>query len=403
MARDIALPSLAKEPWLQARQLREVMAALTAAGGEVRVAGGAVRNALLGVPVADVDLATTLLPVDVMRICKAAGLGVHPTGLLHGTITVVNSGVPFEVTTLRRDVATDGRRAVVSFTLDWAGDAARRDFTMNALYCDINGKIYDFTNGYEDLLKCRVRFVGKPTQRIKEDYLRILRFFRFHASFGGAQMDAEAVAACAKKRAGIRKLSVERVRQELLKILEAPQAVKALQVMAECNILRNIFPYTDDWRAFSRLPADGVLRLFFLAQWPLTLQETLHLSNAEAARVRQLADAPDVSPRLLPKEQHRILYQLGVPAFRDAVRLSWAKSRAKLDDPTWASLLALPERWAIPKFPVTGADLKSIGVVAGPAMGRLLTDLQDWWLASDFKPDKDHLLQHAGQLRSHDD
>jgi poly(A) polymerase len=398
MVREVTLPSLANEPWLQARQLREVMAALTDAGGEVRVAGGAVRNALLGVPVADVDLATTLLPDDVMGVCKAAGFGVHPTGLAHGTITIVNHGVPFEVTTLRRDVATDGRRAVVSFSTDWAEDAARRDFTMNALYCDVDGKIYDYTNGYEDILKRRVRFVGKATHRIKEDYLRILRFFRFHAKYGAGQMDVEAVAACAKKRAGIKKLSVERVRQELLKILEAPQTVKALQVMAEHHILRNILPYTEEWRVLSRLPADGILRLFVLAEWPATLQEALHLSNAEAARIKHLADAPDVSPRLLPKEQHRILYHLGAHAFRDAVQLSWARSRAKLDDAAWTELLSLPERWSIPKFPVTGADLKSIGVAPGPMMGRMLSDLEDWWLASDFKPDKDQLLEHAKQM-----
>jgi poly(A) polymerase len=402
MGRDVTLPSLANEPWLQARQLREVMAALTAAGGEVRVAGGAVRNALLGVPVADVDLATTLLPNDVMRVCKAAGFGVHPTGLAHGTITIVNHGVPFEVTTLRRDVTTDGRRAVVSFTTDWREDAQRRDFTMNAMYCDASGKIHDFTDGYEDILKRRIRFVGRASQRIREDYLRILRFFRFHASYGSQQMDATAVAACARSRAGIRKLSVERVRQEFLKILEAPQAIKALQVMAEHNILRNILPYTDEWRVLQRLPADGILRLFVLAEWPATLQEALHLSNAEAARIKSLADAPDVSPRLLPKEQHRILYHLGASAFRDAVQLSWAKSRAKLDDAVWAELLDLPERWAIPKFPVTGTDMKSIGVPAGPPMGRLLTDLEDWWLASDFKPDRDQLLEHAKHMRSND-
>jgi poly(A) polymerase len=398
MAREVMLPSLANEAWLQAPELREVMAALTAGGGEVRVAGGAVRNALLGVPVADVDLATTLLPEDVMRICKAAGFGVHPTGLAHGTITVVNHRVPYEITTLRRDVATDGRRAVVSFSTDWAEDAERRDFTMNAMYCDAAGKIYDFTNGYEDILKRRVRFVGKASARIREDRLRILRFFRFHARYGSLQMDEQALAACARGRVGIRKLSAERVRQELLKILEAPQAVKALQVMAEHHILRNILPYTDEWRVLSRLPADGILRLFVLAEWPATLQEALHLSNAEASRIKHLADAPDVSPRLLPKEQHRILYHLGAVAFGDAVQLSWARSRAKMDDATWAKLLSLPERWAIPKFPVTGADLKSIGVTPGPVMGRMLSDLEDWWLASDFKPDKDLLLEHAKQM-----
>jgi poly(A) polymerase len=403
MAGELTLRSLADEPWLRQRPLHEVMQALTAAGGEVRVAGGAVRNALLGVAVADVDLATTLLPDDVMRICKASGFGVHPTGLAHGTITIVNHGVPFEVTTLRRDVATDGRRAVVSFTTDFAEDARRRDFTMNALYCDADGKIYDFTNGYEDIVKRRVRFVGDASERIKEDYLRILRFFRFQARYGSPRMNVAALDACTKLRAGLKKLSAERVRSELLKILEAPQAVRILKVMSRRQILKVILPHTDEWRVISRLPVDGVLRLHVLAKKPETVQERLRLSNTEHARLLRLVDAPSLSPRLLPTEQRRMLYQLGATTFQDAVHLSWAKSKAGMDDAQWIELLALSQKWTPPRFPVTGSDLKAIGMASGPAMGHMLTALEDWWLASDFKPDKDQLLEQAKIMRSNND
>ena len=178
------LPSFARVSWLRAASLQTLFAAIGDAGGEARVAGGAVRNALLKIPVADIDLATTLSPERTMQVCKAAGFAVHPTGIDHGTVTVVADHHPYEVTTLRHDVETDGRRAKVQYTDDWQADAMRRDFTMNALYCDSRGKLYDFTNGYEDTLRKRIIFVGSPAKRIQEDYLRILRFFRFHARFG---------------------------------------------------------------------------------------------------------------------------------------------------------------------------------------------------------------------------
>lgn len=399
MQRKSNLPSLADADWLNAPGLQKLMAAMAQAGGEARVAGGAVRNTLLGLQVADVDVATTLAPQRVLKLAKSLGFSVHPTGIEHGTVTVVAKGKPYEVTTLRRDIETDGRRAVVAFTADWIEDAARRDFTINAIYCDAAGQLYDFNDGIGDLRKRLVRFVGKPSQRIAEDYLRILRFFRFHARFGRGAPDAMGLKACTRLKAGLRKLSAERVRQEILKLLEAPRAVPTLKLMAETGILKVVLPHTDQWREISRLPEDGMLRLFVLARQPLELKSTLKLSNAEAQRLQRLADAPLISLAFTSSEQRRLLYQLGVDTWRDAVRLSFARSRSAKGAKDWAAMLALPEAWTLPTFPIKGGDLKGIGIAAGPGMGKTLQALEDWWLASDFKPGKDELLARARNLK----
>jgi poly(A) polymerase len=366
------------------------MGVITDAGGEIRVAGGAVRNSLLGEPISDVDLATTMLPDDVMRVCKAAGFGVHPTGLEHGTITVVNKGQPFEVTTLRRDVETDGRRAVVLFTNDWTEDALRRDFTINAMYCDERGKVFDFTTGYLDIQRKRVRFVGDSEARIKEDYLRILRFFRFHARYGKGSPCPVGLAACVKLKSGLKKISAERIRSELMKLIVAPRAVETLKIMAATGVLKIIIPHTDDWRVLGRLPEDGLLRLFVLAKRPADLKERLRLSNDEASRIANVLAAPELSPKLKIAEQHAILYRLGVATWLDAVRVGWAKSHSKLQ---WQSLLDLPQTWPLPKFPVTGKDLLAAGFHSGPELGGVLMQLENWWVASGFAPTRSELLK----------
>ena len=386
------LPSLSNQTWLREPRLQGVMGVMAAAGGEVRVAGGAVRNSLLGEPIGDVDLATTMRPDDVMRVCKAAGFGVHPTGIEHGTVTVVNRGQPFEVTTLRLDLETDGRRAVVSFTDNWEADALRRDFTMNALYCDIDGKIFDFTKGYRDIQRKRVRFVGDSSQRIKEDYLRILRFFRFHSWYGKGVPDRVGLAACVKLKSGLKKISAERVRQELMKLIVAPRAVATLKVMAASGILNSILPHTEEWRVLERLRGDAVLRLFVLAKKPVGLQERLRLSNDDASRIENLSVAPDISPKFSAAQQRALLYQLGAETWSDTVQVAWAKSRAKLDDDRWQALLDLLKSWPVPKFPVTGKDLIAGGEQPGPAMGEMLSQLEDWWVASDFEPTREELL-----------
>jgi poly(A) polymerase len=396
--RQHELPSLSDEVWLNEPRLQHVLRVLNN-GGVTRVAGGAVRNTLLGVPVADVDLATTLVPDQVSKLAKAAGFGVHPTGIEHGTVTVTHQGAVFEVTTLRLDVETDGRRAVVAFTEDWAEDAARRDFTMNAMYCDFDGKIYDFTAGYADVVKRHVRFVGSASTRIKEDYLRILRFFRFQAFYGKGKPDEEGFKACVRLRAGLKTLSAERVRQELFKLLVAPNAVKVLKVMAEAGVLKTILPHTDEWRVLCRLPTDAVLRLFVLAKEPLTLKDQLRLSNADATRLEMLAAVPDLTPSLTAAERRRIVYNLGGAPWHDAVRLSWAQSRAKMDDEAWTDLLGLSTDWTVPKFPVNGDDLLASGFASGPKLGHVLTLLEDWWIANDFAPTKDDLVARVGRYK----
>ncbi|MFO1121296.1 MAG: CCA tRNA nucleotidyltransferase [Hyphomicrobiales bacterium] len=386
------LPPRIRAAWLKAAPLRRVIAAIRAGGGEARIAGGAVRNAILGLPVADIDLATTLAPEAVTRTCEAAGLHVHPTGIDHGTVTVVSEHQPFEVTTLRHDVETDGRHAKVAFTGDWQADALRRDFTMNALYCDESGNIYDFTNGYRDALRKKIIFVGRPSARIGEDHLRILRFFRFHAAFGKGAPDRDGLTACIRHRRKLQTLSAERIRQEMFKLLAAPGAVATLKLMARHGVLKQLLDHAEDWRVIGRLPADPLLRLSALAADPAAMKERWRLSNAQGRRLDRLAAFSLPTPALRPREQRAVLYRTGAEAWRDLVHLAWARSRAALDDPAWRRLLKLPDRWPLPELPVTGKDLIAAGLAPGPAMGEALRSLEDWWVASDFKPGRDALL-----------
>ena len=390
------LPNLSRAKWLRAPSLQRVFSIIADAGGEARVAGGAVRDAILKVPVTEVDLATTLPPERVIEIFIAAGLKAHPTGIEHGTVTVVIDHQPYEVTTLRHDVETDGRRAKVKFTSDWQADALRRDFTMNALYCDARGKIYDFTDGYRDILRKRIIFVGSPAKRIVEDYLRILRFFRFHARFGKGAPDKAGLAACVRYRKGLDTLSAERIRQEMFKLLAAPGAVPSLKLMAKCGILAHLLPYTEDWRIIGRLPPDPLLRLAALSAGPKAMKERWRISNAEEKRLDAISSLTAPSPSLRRNEQRAVLYRMGGDAWRDLVRIGWARSKASLDDPSWKRLLRLPDRWPVPSLPVAGRDLIAAGLNPGPEFGLTLRQLEDWWLAADFKPGKDELLKRLG-------
>ena len=386
--------------WMANDETRGVMRALKADGGDARFVGGAVRNALLGEKVSDVDIATPLNPDAVMARLRKAGLGAVPTGIDHGTVTAIANGKPYEVTTLRRDVATDGRRAIVAFTTDWKEDAARRDFTMNALYADEAGAIFDYFGGLADLAARRVRFVGDASTRIKEDYLRILRLFRFHAWYGSGDIDADALAAASAGKAGLKTLSGERVQKELLRLLEAKDPVPVLRTMEAAGILREILP--DDVR-LDRLQylagigeADGVLRLAAMLSDNFDANEVagaLRLSNFDRER---LADAAVRDARidagLSPEGARRLLYRLGKNRFRDSVLLNWATSGAGSNDARLRVLLALADGWRKPEFPLSGKDAMAAGIEEGPKIGVLLRDIEQYWIDSDFTPDRTVLL-----------
>jgi poly(A) polymerase len=387
--------------WLKDPALSKVLGILNA-GGTTRVAGGAVRNALLGVPVADVDLATTLAPEAVMAKAREAGLGVHPTGLEHGTVTVVADGRPFEVTTLRIDVETFGRHARVHFTDNWEADARRRDFTMNALYCDADGRVHDPLGGYRDLERRIVRFVGKPQARIREDYLRILRFFRFNAQYGRGTPHSDGLRHSVRLRRNLLKLSGERIRQEFWKLLAAPGAVAMLRTMKKHGITRILLGTDGETTALQRmteidrwlkLDPDPLLRLQLLTGDAQRYRDRLKLTNAEMARLKALSSAGEPSPSFRPAERRAVLYQLGRQAYKDSIRIAWAASRAAIKDTGWKKLLLFEKDAALPEFPVSGADLIARGIKPGPAMGRTLKALEDWWIAAGFPEEKEQVLR----------
>ena len=398
-------PSLANESWLTAEPVQRLLTLLSAGDGEARIAGGAVRNALLGEPIADIDIATTLPPWRVTELVTRAGMSVHATGLAHGTVTVVvheaDETHAFEVTTLRVDTETDGRRAKVAFTDDWVADASRRDFTINAMFCDANGTVHDPLGGYDDLVARTVRFAGDPDARITEDYLRILRFFRFHARYGTGEMDAAALKACTKHKKALSNLSGERVRTEILKLLVARNVIETIAVMDRHGIFQCAFPaelrlkpleQMRDIDAANGLPSDGELRLCVLVDPRKAPIDRLRLSNEQRDRILAVPADTSLSPRLRDSERKIVLYQMGADGYRDAVRCRWALSGDAIDDAGWLALLCLPGDWPVPVFPVKGRDLINRGVTPGPELGDKLQALEDWWMAAGFPDDRNEIL-----------
>jgi poly(A) polymerase len=378
---------LAPQDWMIAPETLAVVAALTADGAEVRFVGGCVRDAVLGRQVNDVDIATPDRPETVMALIERAGLKAVPTGLAHGTVTAVSGHRPYEVTTLRHDVETYGRHAKVAFTGDWAADAARRDLTINALFCAPDGRLYDYTGGLADLRSGRVRFVGAANQRIAEDYLRLLRFFRFHAHYGQGAPDAEAVAAAAEAAPRLVQLSGERVRGELFRLLEAPDPVPVLRVMADNRILAAELPEARDLDSL----------LLRLAAW-LTADAAgarsvalrLRLSNAERDRlVGLIAPEPAADPGMSRDELRRALYRLGPARVLDLLRLAVVRSGS---GEGFEAALAEVAAWRPVSFPLKGRDLRARGLPRSPRLGRLLAALEAWWIDHDFGPDREACL-----------
>ncbi len=401
---------LGETVWLKQGEVARLLALLDSDREEARVVGGAVRNALLGEPIAEIDVATTAIPEEVVRRVEAAGLRAVPTGIEHGTITVVIDGKPFEVTTLRRDVETFGRKAKVAFGRDWIEDAQRRDFTINALSTSADGRIHDYVGGLADIAARRVRFIGDPRERIAEDYLRILRFFRFHAWYGHGAPDCAGLHACILARVGLESLSRERVRMELLKLLLAPHAAPTLAVMAETGILGTVLGGVPLLASFENVvkaeaavgaAPDPVRRLGALGVAVVEdaerLAERLRLSNAEAQRLAALERWWRVSPAAGDQAAHALLYQLGAQSFADRVLLAWSRSVAGAADGTWRELAHLPERWKVPAFPLKAADFTRRGIVAGPALGSAMRAAEEAWVAADFPVDRNAIDAIADQ------
>jgi poly(A) polymerase len=404
-------PSIAAAPWFLRPETQAVFTCLNQEGFEVRAVGGAVRNTLAGRAVTEVDFATTAKPDDMMRLAAKAGLKTKPTGIAHGTVTLIAGGFPFEVTALRCDVETHGRHAIVAFGSDWAQDARRRDFTVNALYADVQGRVYDPLGGLDDLRAGRVRFAGEASARIREDYLRTLRFFRFSADYATGEFDREGIAAAIQERAGLLKLSRERVRMELLRILTARRAGEAIEVMDESGLLLLLLGGAMRRLRFERLcqiekalglAPDAIFRLAALAIFTEEdagrLSAKLRLSSQEANQLAVLASLRPYLPAGMEKALlKKLLYRLGPQAYLGRLLIAWASQDAAPDDAAWRFAAGLASSWHKPEFPLKGADLIAIGLSPGPAVGALLRDLEEEWAAGGFAASREMLLDHASK------
>ena len=399
--------------WLKDEKLQALLLALVGDGDEeARVVGGAIRNTLLGQSVADIDIATTALPQTTIERAKAAGFKTVPTGIEHGTVTVVADGRPFEVTTLREDVETNGRHAKVKFGRDWNADAERRDFTINALYCDAEGTILDLVGGIADIEGRTLRFIGEASDRIEEDYLRVLRFFRFFAWYGKGRPDAAGLRAVTRLKAGVERLSAERVWSEMRKLLAAPDPSRALLWMRQTGVLTLILPESEKWgidaihglmdaEAHFGWTADAMLRLESLvppdAARLADLAKRLRLSNAERDRLLGFAAAEPVSPTLEDATLRARLYFGDRGGIVDRLRLALAVDKAKgegrlAETAALSRLLTAAEAFSPPAFPISGADLQKAGMAHGRDLGGALKTLERSWVDSGFTLSRERLL-----------
>jgi poly(A) polymerase len=391
MSADTPVRRIAPPEWL----VHPTLTALLDALGEGRFVGGVVRDTLLGLPPGDLDLATPLEPAEVVERLARAGIRTVPTGIAHGTVTaVLADGRPVEITTLRRDVATDGRHATVAFTVDWVADAARRDFTLNALYLDRTGGIWDPVGGIEDCLAGRIHFVGEPLRRIDEDFLRILRFYRFQARYGRVPADPAARAACRARAARIDGLAGERLQTETRKLLAASDPTPTVRLMIEDGVLGAILPAPfrpDRLAALVRIEPkpDPIRRLAALIGdgTGAIAAERLRLSNAERDRLTALTGPNPIDPAAPAPAQRALLYRLGAPLYRDFALLRGA-----------AHLLAIADAWQNPSLPVGGSDVRALGIPAGPAVGMLLKQVEVWWIEGDFQADRAACLDRLRAL-----
>lgn len=392
----VELPDFSQTPWLLDADLRAILELLGGQAQRSRVVGGLVRDTILGLPLksSDIDIATELTPDVVVARAEAAGMAHYPTGIAHGTVTLRRGSLVAEVTTLREDVATDGRHAEVRFGHDWRRDAERRDFTLNALYVDLDGGLLDPVGGLEDCLARRVRFIGEAARRIEEDRLRVYRFFRFSASHGGERFDADGLAACRQAAGTLDRVSAERVGGEMLKLLSLPRCVLTLQAMSAAGILAIEETVLAQLAAYERR-ADAATRTGRLAILAgegglVRLQEAWRLSNAEIDAAREVLSA---WPLLAAGKLHEAAYR-HPQALSDAANLVVALE----DWPVESALGLFDEMRAlhVPAFPIGGGDLKALGWPAGPGLGQKLASLERDWIASGFALTREDLLAAAG-------
>ena len=423
---------LSPQPWTEFPETKAVIAALTRDGAEVRFVGGCVRDALAHRPVKDIDIATHDAPDKVMALLAAAGIRAIPTGIEHGTVTAVVGPRHFEITTLRIDVETDGRRARVAFTDDWAADAARRDFTINALSAAPNGDVYDPFNGIPDLAHGWIRFVGRAEDRIREDALRLLRFFRFFAAYGRPPADPEAIDACRKLAPLVDTLSGERVRSEMFRILLSPDPATVVSLMRGLGVLKHVLPETrhdadeaPGSHGIGRLRAvawlttraikvdsfapDALRRLAALADTDragaLRIAERLRLSNAERDHLVLLAEPPvAIKPEMDARDRRRAFHRLGAEMFRSLAIVAWADEIARASfephgrNQAWLDLLQAADDWRPIEFPLKGRDAIAVGIPAGEKMGALLAEVEAWWIDGDFHAGREECLAKLRDL-----
>ena len=393
-----AIDRLRGAPFLVGGGAATALKLLDGDGEEARIVGGAVRNALMDRSVAEIDIATTAVPDEVMRRARLANIKFAPTGVEHGTVTLIIDGRPYEVMTLREDVETFGRKARVVFGRDWSHDAARRDFTINALSVTADGTVYDYTGGLEDLAHRRVRFIGEAGRRIAEDYLRILRFFRIHAAYGAGPVDREGLRACIAGRAGLKQLSAERIRSEMLKLMGADGASVALREMGDAGLLLELLGGVTYHSAFDAMVAaeqqlalapEPIRRLAALAVSVVEdaerLIERLRLSNAESSELVSMAHRWWQLVTIDETQARVHLYKLGAERYRDRLMLAWAQTGG--DAGRWQQLATLPERWTAPVLPLKAADFMAMGLQPGPKLGAVLARAEKLWIDAGFPSD----------------